>query len=211
MVGYVLTYAGRVPEADRPHRPIRRPDLTVLAESVELEPFTRAELAAATAAAVITHGRSAGSDSLVDLADRVGLDTLAELWRHEQPSSLPGALWALYLLRRWCQSNGDEVTRLWRAGRPYAPADEVVAGVAEAADPGAIEALADAVLHGAYLGDFDVALERAAAFFRVIATGRRECAAPDAEGERARRLADRNDEVADGLRRAARSWRENPL
>jgi hypothetical protein len=207
----VLTYPGRVPAADRPHRPIRRPDLAALAGSVEFEPFARAELAAATAAAVITHGRSGGSESLVDLADRVGLDTLAELWRQEQPSSLPGALWALYLQRRWCQSNGDEVTRLWRAGRPYAPADEVVAGVSDDADPAAIEALADAVLHGAYLGDFDVALERAAAFFRVIAAGRRETAADGAEGERDRRLADRNDEVADGLTQAALSWRKNPL
>lgn len=209
--GCVLTYPGRVPEADRPHRPIRRPDLAALAGSVEFEPFARAELAAATAAAVITHGRSGGSESLVDLADRVGLDTLAELWRQEQPSSLPGALWALYLLRRWCQSNGDEVTRLWRAGRPYAPADEVVAGVSEDADPAAIEALADAVLHGAYLGDFDVALERAAAFFRVIAAGRRESAGDGVEGERDRRLADRNDEAADGLMQAALSWRKNPL
>jgi hypothetical protein len=179
---------------------------------LEYEPFERAELAAATAAAVITHGRSAAaSESLVDLADRVGLDTLAELWRHEHPSSLPGALWALYLLRRWCQGNGAEVTRLWRAGRPYAPADEVVAGVSEEADPAAIGALADAVLHGAYQGEFDVALERAAAFFRVIATGRRETAAPGAEGERERQLADRNDEVADGLTVAAQGWRKNPL
>jgi hypothetical protein len=147
----------------------------------------------------------------VDLADRVGLDTLAELWRMEQPSSLPGALWALYLLRRWCQSNGGEVTRLWRAGRPYAPADEVVAGVSDDADPAAIEALADAVLHGAYLGEFDVALERAAAFFRIIAIGRRETAGAGAEGDRDRRLADRNDEVADGLMIAALSWRKNPL
>ncbi|MDQ1720532.1 MAG: hypothetical protein QOI26_266 [Pseudonocardiales bacterium] len=209
--GFMLIYPGRVPPADRPHRPLRRPDLASLAGSVEFEPFARAELAAATAAAVISHGRSGGSESLVDLADRVGLDTLAELWRQEQPSSLPGALWALYLLRRWCQSNGDEVTRLWRAGRPYAPADEVVAGVSEDADPAAIEALADAVLHGAYLGDFDVALERAAAFFRVIAAGRRETADLGVEGERERRLADRNDEVADGLTLAALSWRTNPL
>jgi hypothetical protein len=185
--------------------------MAALGGSVEFEPFARAELAAATAAAVITHGRSGESQSLVDLADLVGLDTLAELWRMEQPSSLPGALWALYLLRRWCQSNGEEVTRLWRAGRCYAPADEVVAGVSDDADPAAIEALADAVLHGAYLGDFDVALERAAAFFRVIATGRRETAGPGAAGDRERQLADRNDEVADGLTMAALSWRKNPL
>ena len=207
-----LAYPGSVATDDRrAHRPIRRADLSALAEaSSDLEPFARAELAAATAAAVITHGRSGGG-SMVDLADRVGLDTLAELWRTEQPSSLPGALWALYLLRRWCQGNGEEVTRLWRAGRAYAPADEVVAGVAEDADPAAMEQLADAVLRGAYYGDFDVALERAAAFFRVIASGRRETCGPDAQGDRERQLADRNDEVADGLALAAHRWRESPL
>jgi hypothetical protein len=207
-----LAYPGSVATDDRPHRPIRRADLSMLAGAAEdLEPFARAELAAATAAAVITHGRSSGDSSMVDLADRVGLDTLAELWRTEQPSSLPGALWALYLLRRWCQDNGVDVTRLWRAGRAYAPADEVVAGVAEDADPAAMARLADAVLNGAYHGDFDVALERAAAFFRVIATGRRESAGPDEDGDRERRLADRNDEVATGLALAAHRWRESPL
>jgi hypothetical protein len=194
----------------RTHRPIRLADLSALAEA-DLEPFARAELAAATAAAVITYGRSGDGGSMVDLADRVGLDTLAELWRTEQPSSLPGALWALYLLRRWCQSNGEEVTRLWRAGRCYAPADEVVAGVSDDADPAAMAELADAVLRGAYHGDFDVALERAAAFFRVIASGRRESCGPDAAGDRERQLADRNDEVADGLALAAHRWRESPL
>jgi hypothetical protein len=147
----------------------------------------------------------------VDLADRVGLDTLAELWRDEEPSSLPGALWALYLLRRWCRGNGEEVTRLWRAGRAYAPADEVVAGVADEADPAAIVALADAVLTGAYAGDFAVALERAAAFFRVIAAGRRDSAADGPDGDRERSLADRNTEVAAGLAKAASTWREHPL
>ena len=197
---------------ERHHRPVRRADLSTLAgESSELPPFARAELAEATAVAVITHGRATGAEGLVDLADRVGLDTLAELWRTEQPSSLPGALWALYLLRRWTQTNGTEVTRLWRAGRPYAPADEVVAGVSDDADPAAMSALADAVLRGAYHGDFDVALERAAAFFRVIATGRRDTAGPDAEGDRDRQLADRNEETADGLALAALRWRENPL
>ena len=128
-------------------------------------------------------GRAGGGESrdasrdpsqFLTLADRIGLETLAELWRGSAPGSLPGSLWALYLLRTWCRDNADEVARLWRAGRPYAPADEVVAGVADDADPAAMVALADAVLAGAYRGDFAVALERAAAFFRVVATGRRE-------------------------------------
>ena len=205
-------YAGRVSESGRPHRPVRRADLAALAGAAETaEPLARSELAATTAAAVIAHGRAAASNSLVDLADRVGLDTLAELWRDEHPSSLPGALWALYLLRRWCQSNGDDVTRLWRAGRPYAPADEVVAGVSDDADPAAIEMLADAVLTGAYTGDFAVALERAAAFFRVVAAGRRESAPDGVDGDRERLLAEKNSQVAAGLTLAARRWRANPL
>jgi hypothetical protein len=190
---------------------VRRADLEALADPVAaIEPFARSELAAATAAAVITHGRASEPSSLIDLADRVGLDTLAELWRDEDPASLAGSLWALYLLRRWCQSNGDEVTRLWRAGRPYAPADEVVAGVADDADPAAIAALADAVLTGAYGGDFAVALERAAAFFRVVATGRGQLAADGLDGDRERVLATRNVFVASGLAAAAAKWRRSP-
>ena len=145
------------------------------------------------------------------LADRVGLDTMAELWRNAEPGSLAGSLWAVYLLRTWCRDNAEEVVRLWRAGRPYAPADEVVAGVADDADPDAVVALADAVLAGAYRGDFAVALERAAAFFRVVASGRRELAAGDADGDEDRRRAERNDRAADGLAIAALRWREGVL
>jgi hypothetical protein len=190
---------------------VRRADLSELIDSEGgFEPFARSELAAATAAAVITQGRS-GDRSLLDLADRVGWDTLAELWRDEEPSSLPGALWALYLLRRWCQTNGEEVSRLWRAGRIYSPADEVVAGVSEDADPHAIAAVADAVLGGVYGGDLAVALERAAAFFRVVAAGRRDLAADGPEGDRERGLATRNLDVARGLSDAATRWRRDPL
>lgn len=206
------TYPGRVTSSDRPHRPARRADLESIAGSYPaVEPFARSELAAMTAAAVITQGRAQGDDSLVDLAERVGLDTLAELWRDEQPSSLAGALWALYVLRRWCYGNGDEVTRLWRAGRGFAPADEVVAGVSDDADPAAVASMADAVLRGVYVGDFAVALERAAAFFRVVAAGRLEWAGAGSDSARERELASRNAEAALGLSKAAESWRANPL
>ena len=94
---------------------------------------------------------------------------------------------------------------MYRAGRAYAPVDEVVAGVADDADPAAVRALADAVLTGAYRGDFDVALERAASFFRVVASGRREMSADEVE------LAERNERCADALQRAAAAWREGTL
>ena len=204
----------------RPRRPALSADLIAsLADVVTGEPVSRAELASATAAAVVSAGRSAQvapdsqgpSDPFVTLADRVGLDTMAELWRNSEPGSLPGSLWAVYLLRTWCRDSADEVARLWRAGRPYAPADEVVAGVSDDADPVAVVALADAVLAGAYQGDFAVALERAAAFFRVIATGRRELADAGDEGDEDRRRAERNDRAADGLAAAALRWREGVL
>jgi hypothetical protein len=209
----LFPYADVMTEPARPHRPVHRADLVDLAGAAShSEPFARSELAAATAEALITQGRtSTESAPFLDLADRIGLDTLAELWRDEQPSSLAGALWTLYVLRRWCQSNGDEVTRLWRAGRGYAPADEVVAGVSDDADPAAVSALADSVLTGAYLGDFAVALERAAAFFRVVAAGRRESAADGPAGDRERDLAARNTDAAAGLAVAAARWRQSPL
>jgi hypothetical protein len=197
-------------------------EVEALAAAVEAgEPFARIELAHATAAALVDAGRGEGGPAtsrLVDLAETVGLDTLSELWRAAPADSLPGALWALYLLRTWTERQGDALARMYRAGRAYAPVDEVVAGVADDADPAAVRALAEAVLTGAYQGDFDVALERAASFFRVVATGRRElagagAAAADAAADAAAEteLADRNERCAEALQRAAAAWRDGTL
>jgi hypothetical protein len=208
----------------RPHRPVPLADLDGLLGAGPDGGLSRAELASSTAAAVLDAAARAaagsGPDSarLVSLAESVGLDTLAQLWCDSEPDTLPGALWALYLVRAWCHANGDEVARLWRAGRGMAPADEVVAGVHDDADPQALAALADAVLSGAYGSDFGVALERAAAFFRVVAAGRRAIA-PDAiplqgissGAEPQLMLAERNDRVAAGLTRAAARWRVGQL
>jgi hypothetical protein len=175
----------------------------------------RAEIAHATAVAVVSAGRETGpgvdAERFVGLADEVGLETLAELWRDAEVASLPWALWAVYLLRSWCRDQADEVSRLWRVGRGYAPADEVVAGVADDGSPQDVAALADAVLAGAYQGEFPVALERAAAFFRVIAEGRRESFADAGDAAEQLALADRNDRVADLLAVAADRARRGQL
>jgi hypothetical protein len=199
-----------VPEPERRReRPLLSARIESLADAVTAgEPLARLELAHATAAALVDAGRGdAGPETsrLVDLAETVGLDTLSELWRDSPPDSLPGALWALYLLRTWTERQGEAVARMYRAGRAYAPVDEVVAGVADDADPAAVQALAESVLTGAYRGDFDVALERAAAFFRVVASGRREMSADEI------RLAERNEACADALQRAAAAWRAGTL
>lgn len=199
-------------DSSRPHRPGVYADLTAFIDAAGgVVPESRAEIAAATAAVVVQVGRNsdqgaadAAGQRFVALADEVGLDTLAALWRDADPVSLPGALWTLYLLRQWCRTDPDDVTRLWRAGEPLAAADAAVAGVASYADAADIERVADAVLGGVYRGDLAVALERAAAFFRVVATGRRAVALRD-------ELAGRNERAAASLTEAARRWRAGTL
>jgi hypothetical protein len=204
-----------VDQPQRPHRPALFADLTEMIDAAGgADAMSRAEIAAATAAIVVQAGRHRqGEADLVSLADTVGIDTLAALWRDADPVSLPGALWAMYLLRQWSRTNAEEVMRFWRAGQPLADADAAIAGMADYADVDAVRRVADAVLTGAYEGDFAVALERAAALFRVLATGRRDVArglpgdASQSEAERARR----NERVADGLTAAAARWRAGTL
>lgn len=179
------------------------------------EPAGRLELAHTTAAAVVRAGRDgagagAGAPDLLTLADEVGLDTLAELWRLAADDSLPGVLWVLYLLRSWCQSQDAALARWYEAGRNLAPVAEVVAGVRDVGDPEAVRRLADDVLTGAYGGDFAVALDRAASFFRIVAIGRVELA-NDAERAVERERAERNVRTAEALERAAGAWREGVL
>jgi hypothetical protein len=197
----------------RPHRPALFADLTEMIDAAGGASIgSRSEIAAATAAVLVQAGRSPGDGArFVELADRVGLDTLAALWRDADPVSLPGALWALYLLRQWCHTDGDEVTRLWRAGEPLAPADVVVAGVGDYADLAAVRRMADAVLTGVYQGDLAVALERAAAFFRVVAAGRRSMGGVAHLGLDGVDLAARNERVAASLSSAATHWRAGTL
>ncbi|MDP9092800.1 MAG: hypothetical protein M3N95_07630 [Actinomycetota bacterium] len=197
----------------RPHRPSLYADLTAIIDAAGgTDAGSRAEVAAATAAAVVHAGRTEIDDErFVALADRIGLDTLAALWRDADPVSLAGSLWALYLLRQWCQTNSEEVARLWRAGHALAAADAVVAGMPDYADVESVRRVADAVLGGAYHGDFGVALERAAALFRVLATGRRELAGPDEAGSVEVERAQRNERVAGDLTAAAARWRAGTL
>jgi hypothetical protein len=203
-------------ESGRRQRPHVVPDVERLAaarSSAESEPAARLDLAHATAAAVVRAGREpdgVATDILLELAETVGLDTLAELWREADDDSLPGVLWALYLLRSWCHSQGQALARWYEAGRWLAPVSEVVAGVADDIGPPAIRQLADDVLTGAYRSDFAVALERAAAFFRVIALGRREVAGDDEAAPESER-AERNVRTAEALDRAAAAWRAGTL
>jgi hypothetical protein len=195
-------------------RPVLAADVERLAGiAADDEPFARLELAHATAAAVVAAGRGRGEpgERVLHLAETVGIDTLAQLWRGAESDTLPGALWTLYLLRTWCAGNGAEVARLYRAGRALAPVDEVVAGVHDDADPEAVLTLADSVLRGLYGGDLAVALERGAAFFRVVAAGRDHLADDGPDGADEARRATRNRACAEALATAATRWRAGTL
>lgn len=100
----------------QPSRPVLAAQVERLAALAEQgEPSARLEMAHATALALVAAGRDddgSRTGSLVALADTIGLETLAELWRGVGADTLPGALWALYVIRSWCQSQGEAVGRL---------------------------------------------------------------------------------------------------
>jgi len=161
----------------RDHRP-RRPVLVGPAAADQLvggaDPAELVQAAHATAEALVRHGRSGGDEvaaRLVALTDEHGLDEIALLWADRPADSLPGALWRLYALRAGIRGQSDLIARAFDAGRHRAPVHEAVAGVADPPGPAEVRALADDVLTGAFVGDLDVALERAAAFCRVVSTG----------------------------------------
>ena len=145
---------------------------------------------------------------VVKLADEYGLDELAELWSDSPADSLPGALWRLYVLRSWVHANADEVSREFRIGREYAEVHAVVAGVAEPPGPAEVRDMVDAVLRGVATGDFATTLDRAAAFARIIATGRAHLAD---DGYDQVLSAAKLVETADQLQTAARSERAGQL
>lgn len=193
-------------------RPVISSDVERLAPEAFAYSVDRLELAQLTAETVVAAGRAAGNCSdLTRLAEQVGLDTLAELWREAAPDTLPGALWMLYVLRAWCVRDGAEVARLYRAGRGLTPVDEVVAGAPDPAGPQDIVALADVVLAGLHRGDFGVCLERAASFFRIVAAGREHLAPEGPAGEQEREKAARNRTCSSALAAVAKAWHAGNL
>ena len=142
----------------------------------DVDPALRSEAAHTTAAAVVHGGRLRGEDPelvarLVALVDAEGLDTVASLWSQSPPQTLPGALWRLYLLREWVRRDPRRIADRYRLGLHRAEVAGAVAGVAGTPGPDEVVDLADAVLTGVYRADLAVALERAGAFLRVLATG----------------------------------------
>ncbi len=144
------------------------------------DPAEVTEIAHATAGVIIGTGRAAHDPEvtakLVALVDELGLSTLAELWAGRPARSLPGALWRLYALREWVQRSPRQASEEYSAGMRFADVSHVVAGAAEPPGPQEVMDLTEAILRGVFEGDLAVALERAAAFCRVVSAGRADLA-----------------------------------
>lgn len=194
---------------------------------IDFEPFAGgadparvSEAAHLAAQALVRHGRDSDDPDvtrrLVELADEQGLDAIAEMWAESPARSLPGALWRLYAIRAFTVQNPQRVSVYFRAGRDTAQVSNVVAGAAEPPGAEEMKQMADAILSGAFDGEFDVALERSAAFCRVIALGQATLAdgAEHANESHASKLT-RNSHLlvktAEDLEHAANAWRLGEL
>jgi len=138
-------------------------------------------------------------DRLVAYTDANGIDALAELWARSNPRSLPGALWRIYLLRLLIRQDPAGTSLLFQRGLDELQTiDAMVAGAPQPTGPDEITELADQILRGLFRGDFGVALDRAAAFSRILAAGCTSLA-DDAEPvnpDRATELTTRADRLA---------------
>ena len=187
------------------------------------DPAVAHRIAHDTAWALLSRVRAGQSadvvDRVVSYADENGLDTLAELWSHAGSHTLAGVLWRLYLLRRLVSADPEGASYAYRRGAEAlhaASSDPLVAGAATPTGPDELAALIEAILRGAFSGDFGVALDRASAYCRVMSAGNAALAdeSDDPAPERAAALttrALRYDGLAAELRQAAGLWRFGTL
>lgn len=175
------------------------------------DPIEEIEAAHETARVLVAAGRGgeAPTDTarLVRLVEELGLSTVADLWSHRPARTLPGALWRLYALREWVRHDGPQASAEYAAGMAYTGVDHAVAGAAEPISPEELARAVDTILGGLFDGDLDVALERAGAFCRVVASGR----AALTEGDESARRAATLMTTAQDLHACAELWRRGSL
>lgn len=197
-------------ERQNPRRPSFQEPAALEALGQRSDPFGDLHAAHESAAVLLEAGRAVRDPKvtvrLLSLAEDIGLPTLADLWAERPAHSLPGAMYRLYLLREWMRTDPREVAREYAAGVPFTEPNHVVAGI-EPPGPEEVSRVADEILRGAFTGDFDVALERAAAFCHVVVSGRAELARGADELGDAGRL----QRMANDLTVCARLWREGKL
>jgi len=203
------------------HKPVRRPAELFDRRFAAEDPAEVSRVAHSTAAALLARARQDPDgevvDRLVAFTAQYGIDDIAELWSRSPARSLPGTLWRLYLVQLMIHDDPQTAALLYERGRvEITSVDPVVAGAPTPAGPDELVQLVDTILRGLFQGDFAVALDRAAAFCRVEASGATHLAddydrtEPDraaALTTRALRLAD----YATDLTACAALWRRQSL
>ena len=203
------------------HKPVRRPaELFDRLFSAE-DPAEVSRVAHSTAQALLSRVRADPSidvvERLVAFTDDHGIDDIAELWSRSPARSLPGALWRLYLLQLMIHDDPQTAALLYERGRvEMVTVDPVIVGAPAPTGPDELVQVIDTILRGLFEGDFAVALDRAAAFCRVQASGATHVADDyeKTESERATALTTRAlrlSTYADDLDGAAALWRRDAL
>lgn len=194
-----------------PRRPAFFSPSALEAHGGAYDPTEEIHVAHETAAVLVHAGRAATdpevTERLVAIVDDIGLSTLAQLWSQRPARSLPGSLWRLYVLREWVRRNPVEASREYGAGIRFTTPNHAVAGAAEPPGPAEMERLVDEILRGVFSGDLAMALERAAAFCRVVSAGRADISAGSDSAEQAANLL----VMAEDLTAGARLWRAEAL
>lgn len=179
---------------DRPVPRFRRPAplYPSVAETIpgEPDPATYSDLAHDSARALLD-GVFRSSDPevverVVTLAAHDGLTDLAALWSGAPATSLPGALWRLYVLHTWSMNSGEDVVHRYRAGSRTVPGLRYLSGLAEPPDVQQVQRTMDQILRGAFTGDLGMALQRAGAVATIVAHGTAHLADADPDDERTR-------------------------
>ncbi len=185
------------------------------------DPATINRVAHETAGALLSRVRDDPQpeviDRLLSFTDDHGIDAIAELWARASAHSLPGSLWRIYLLRALIRQNPEQTSYFFERGSSEIPGiDPVLAGAEAPTGPKEITELADQILRGLFTGDFAIALERAAAFCRIMAHGctgiadEAEIGAPDTASTLTTRAL-RFETIGDDLAQSAALWRHDSL
>ena len=167
------------------HKPVFFPGAAFEAFQGGEDPATINRVAHETAGALLSRVRDDPQPEVIErllaFSDDHGIEAIAELWSRAGAHSLPGSLWRIYLLRVLIRQDPEQASYFFERGTSViAGIDPVVAGAESPTGPKEITELADQILRGLFTGDFAIALDRAAAFCRIMAQG---CAsiADDAE------------------------------
>ncbi len=203
------------------HRPVRVPGEHFEFVQGGEDPAVLVRSAHETAQALVSRVRADPDPEVVErliaFAEREGIDAVAELWSRAAALSLPGALWRLYLLREMIRRDAEQVSVAFALGvQRLASIDPVVVGAPTPAGPDELLAVADRILRGVFEGDLGLALDRAASFCRVVASGCTELADDSdvSDPERAAvltRRAARLATLAEELSASARLHRDGAL